>query len=153
MSSIPLHEVPPALRATFASSDPERAATARESANVDRISTLLALIADGRFDELADSLTPDVRLDLFTAPGIPWVRHASGAEAVLAAIAHNFQSVRDQAPGEISLLARGDTVMTMSTETGRWASTGEPYRCAGAQEFTFREGRVAAFRSVVSFIG
>lgn len=43
--------------------------------------------------------------------------------------------------------------MVMGRESGRFTDTGEPYEVLLAQQYTFRDGRLAAFRSVVGEIG
>ena len=151
MAPTPLREVAELVHAAFDTAQPEGAAAALEAANVDRFGSMITLIATGSFDALADYLAPDIRFEMFAPPGTPWILRAEGREAAVAAIASNFGSVTGQAAESVKVTAQGETVMVMGRETGRWAATGAPYSLAVAQEFTFRDGLVAEFRSVVSF--
>lgn len=138
-------ELAPAFRAGDAESD----AKPQERRNVDQLQRMIRSIAEGRFDELRDQLDPEVEFEIVAPDEVPWVRHARGAGEVAAAIEENFGTVDEQQPEPLALVAQGDTVMVMSRETGRWRESGRPYRVVNAQQFTFRDGRLAGYRSVV----
>lgn len=148
MGQVPLNELPDALQAAFADLDPVHAARAREAENVETIGRMVQLIAHGRFVDLRPYLADDVMYEIAVPGSLPWVRRASGADDVINVIAANFGSVRDQRTEPLALVAQGDTVMVMARETGRMADTGVPYQALLAQQFTFRDGRLAVFRSV-----
>ncbi|HEX5726732.1 MAG TPA: nuclear transport factor 2 family protein [Longimicrobiaceae bacterium] len=147
MPQITLKEVPDVLAPAFAEGDPAHDSRRQEQENVRVLEHLFGLIAAGRFEELPDLFTPEITFELAAPPELSWVREAAGPEAVAAAIAANFRSVREQRPELLSLVAQGDTVMLMGREEGRHARTGEPYRVLVAQQYTFSDGRLAAFRS------
>ena len=128
--------------------DPASQAKAQEQANVERVGAMIAGIAAGRFRELRPFLADDVTFALAAPPEVPWVRRAYGPDEVIAAISANFATVRDQRPGDIALVAQGDTVMVMASETGCFCDTGAEYEIFLAHQFTFRDGKLAAFRSV-----
>lgn len=153
MARVSLAEVPESLGAAFAAGDPESGERAGERTHVERLGQMFHAIAGGRYDGLRALLTDDVTFELAAPVGFAWVRRAAGADEVVAAIAANFASVRDQRPEPLVLAAQGDTVMVMGRETGRWAEGGEPYQVLVAQQFSFRDGRLAAFRSVVAEAG
>lgn len=150
MRQVTLAEVPDMLATELA--DPANAgpATDEERANAETLQHMLAAIADGRFGELRAYFTPEVTLEIAAPAHLPWVRRAEGADAVAEAVAHNFSTVREQMPHPLALVARGDTVMIMARETGRLADSGEAYDVLLAQQFTFRDGRLAVFRSTAA---
>ena len=150
MKPVSLEKVPDELDAAFVAGDPDSAGKTQEQASVECLGRMVAAIAAGRFEELRGWLDPDVTFEIAGPTGLSWVGRAQGADAVAAAIAANFRTVRDQRTEPLALVAQGDTVMVMARESGRWVETGEPYEMVLAQQFTFRDGRLAAFRSVVA---
>lgn len=153
MAQVPLARVPETLEPAFAAGDPDNEAKVQERANVERIGQMVHAIARGRFDELRQHLAYDVVYEISAPERVPWVRHALGPEDVADAIAANFRAVQDQRTEPLSLVSQGDTVMVMARESGRFTDSGEPYEVMLAQQFTFRDGRLAAFRSVTGEIG
>jgi uncharacterized protein len=148
MKQVTLAEVPEELGSDFSAREATLPASDEERENVALLQRMLHAIAARRFDELREHLAPDVTLELAAAPRFPWIRHAAGADAVAAAIAHNFAAVDEQMPQPLAMVARHDTVMVMARETGRLVATGEPYEVLVAHLFVFRDGRLAVFRSV-----
>lgn len=144
-----LREASEALGPVFQAGDAESGAKPRERSNVEQLQRMIRAIAEGRFRELRDQLDPDVEFEIVAPDEVPWVRHARGADQVAAAIEENFGTVDEQRPEPLALVAQGDTVMVMSRETGRWRESGRPYHVLNAQQFTFRGGRLAGYRSVV----
>lgn len=153
MTKLPLGQVAEMLEPAFAAGDPGSEAKVQERANVERIGQMVHAIARGRFDEFRQHLAYDVVYEVTAPARVPWVRHALGAEDVTAAVASNFRALREQRTEPLSLVSQGDTVMVMARESGVLADTGEPYEVLLAQQFTFRDGRLAAFRSVVGEVG
>lgn len=153
MTQVSLAQVPESLGTAFVAGDPEIGAKVEERANVEILGQMFHAIAAGRFEELRGFMAPDVTFELAAPAWIPWVRRAAGADEVTGAVAANFATVRDQRPEPLGLTAQGDTVMVMGRETGRWVESGEPYEVLLAQQFTFRDGRLAAFRSVAAEAG
>ncbi|HEX8693721.1 MAG TPA: nuclear transport factor 2 family protein [Longimicrobium sp.] len=153
MKQVSLAEAPEELRTAFAEGDPASAGKEHEGTNVELLGRMVAAIAAGRFDELRGFLAPEATFELAMPARFPWVRRAAGAEDVIAAIAANFGQVRDQRSEPLALVAQGDDVMVMARETGRLAETGEPYEVLLAQHYSFRDGRLAGFRSVVAEAG
>ncbi|HEX2080869.1 MAG TPA: nuclear transport factor 2 family protein [Longimicrobium sp.] len=147
-----LREAAEALGSEFQAGDAESDARPQERRNVERLQRMIRTIAEGRFDELRDQLDPDVEFEIVAPDEVPWVRHARGADEVAAVIEANFGSVDRQQPEPLALVAQGDTVMVMSRETGHWRESGRPYRVLNAQQFTFRDGRLAGYRSVAGLV-
>ncbi|HEU0054578.1 MAG TPA: nuclear transport factor 2 family protein [Longimicrobium sp.] len=147
-----LAEVPEALGAAFVAGDRALAAKTAEQENVERMQRLFGMIAAERFEELRELLTDDVTLEIVAPDEMPWVRAATGPDDVAAAVAANFRAVREQRPELVALVAQGDKVMVMGRESGRVAESGEPYRVLLAQQYDFRDGRLAAFRSVSGYL-
>lgn len=150
MSQRTLSEVSEALEPAFEADDPASGAKEREREHVALLARMIDLIAAGRFDRLREHLAPDVTLEIAAPPWVPWVRRAEGVDAVTDAIATNFGAVRDQRPEPLALAAQGDTILVMARESGRLADTGAPYDVVLAQQYTFRDGRLAVFRSVAA---
>ena len=150
MKQVTLPHVSEVLGPAFEQGDPEAASKVQERANVELMGRMFHAIAHGRFDEFRHHLAYDVSYEMAVPAHIPWVRHALGPEDVTAAVAANFRTLREQRSEPLALVSQGDTVMVMARETGRFAESGEPYEVMLAQQYTFREGRLAVFRSVVS---
>lgn len=148
MGQVPLDEFPQALGTAFAHGDPVHEARRQEAANVDAIGEMIRLISQGRFLELRPFLADDVTYEIAVPATLPWVRRACGAEAVINALAANFAFVREQRTEPLALVSQGDTVMMMARETGRMVDTNVAYQALLAQQYTFRDGRLALFRSV-----
>ena len=146
-----LADVPEALVPAFEAGDPLAVGRTRERANVAIMGQIVAAIAAGSYEELRGLLAPDVTLEIAAPATIPWVRHARGIDEVVAAVRHNFGTLRDQRPTPLALAAQGDTVMVMARETGTWTASGEPYEGLVSQQWTFRGDRLACIRSVVAF--
>jgi ketosteroid isomerase-like protein len=154
MEQVSLDRIPEVLIPAFAAGDDVADARVQERENVERIGRMVHLISQGRFGELREHLSPEVEYEMGAPESIPWCRRARGADAVAAAIAGNFASVREQRTQPLSLVSQGDTVMVMARESGRFADSGEPYEVLLAQQFTFdAEGQLAAFRAVTGYVG
>ena len=148
-----LQEMPPVLDQAFQDGDAASEAKAQERGNVELLGRLVYAISQGRFDELREHLAPDVTYEAAAPPHVPWVRRASGPEEVAAAIEANFRHVCEQRPEPLSLVSQGDTLMVMAREIGCWKESGAPYEVMLAQQYTFRDGKLAAFRSVTADAG
>lgn len=146
-----LADVPGALVPAFEAGDPLAVGRTRERANVAIMGRIVAAIAEGSYEELRGHLAPDVTLEIAAPATLPWVRHARGPDEVVAAVRHNFGTLRDQRPTPLALAAQGDTVMVMARESGTWAASGEPYEALVSQQWTFRDNRLACVRSVAAF--
>lgn len=148
MGQVPLNEVPRALETAFADGDPAHLWRVQESTHVELIGRMVHAIAAGRFDELRAYFADDITYEIAVPAALSWIRQASGVERVIEAIAANFGMVAEQRTEPLALVSQGDTVMVMARETGRLKDTGVPYQALLAQQFTFRDGRLALFRSV-----
>jgi ketosteroid isomerase-like protein len=148
-----LQEMPPVLDRAFHDGDAASEAKAQERENVELLGRLVYAISQGRFDELREQLAPDVTYEAAAPAHVPWVRRAAGVAEVAAAIEANFAHVCEQRPQPLSLVSQGDTLMVMARETGCWKESGAPYEVMLAQQYTFRDGRLAAFRSITADAG
>ena len=149
MTEVPLALVAQGFGAAFMAGDPTSAAKEPERQNVDQLARLVHAISAGRFDEFRALLADDVEYELLGPPGSGWPYRVNGADAVAAAVEANFATVADQMPEMLAMTAQGDTVMLMARERGRWRETGAPYQHLLAQQYTFRDGLLSVFRSVV----
>lgn len=151
MTEMSLAEVPQALGPAFVASHPDAAERVMEHRNLEVMGEIIHAIAAGSYREIAAHLAPDVTMEIAAPLAIPWVRNATGIDEVIAAVTHNFRTVRDQRPTPLALVAQGDTVMIMARENGVWASSGEPYEGMVAQQWAFRDHKLACIRSVAAF--
>lgn len=151
MREVSLAEVPEALGPAFEEGDPLAPGRTRERRHVALMGEIVSAIAAGEYDELREHLCSDVTLEIGAPGTVPWVRQASGVDEVIAAVRHNFRTVRDQRPTPLALAAQGDTVMIMARESGTWAVNGEPYEALLSQQWTFRGEKLACIRSVAAF--
>ena len=76
--------------------------------------------------------------------------HAVGAEAIRAALAHNFDSLVEQQPEISNVLSQPDLVVLIGHERGLIRATGEPYDVQFVQRYTFRGGKLAAVQVVAA---
>lgn len=148
MGQVPLTEFPRALDAAFAEGDPAHPGRVQEAANVELLGRMVQAIAAGRFDELRAYFADDITYEIALPAAMSWVRQARGVDDVIGALVSNFGAVCDQATEPLALVSQGDTVMMMARETGRMTDTGARYQALFAQQFTFRDGKLAVFRSV-----
>lgn len=152
MREVTLAEVPEALGPVFEAGDPLAKGRTWERRNLALMGEMVAAIAAGDYDQLRGHLCPDVTLEIAAPPSVPWVRRASGADEVIAAVRHNFRTLRDQRPTPLSIAAQGDTVMIMARESGTWVANGAPYAAMLSQQWTFRGEKLACIRSVAAFV-
>lgn len=148
-----LQEMPPVLDRAFQDGDAASEVKVQERGNVELLGRLVYAISQGRYDEVREQLAPDVTYEAVAPAHVPWVRSAAGVDEVAAAIESNFGKVCEQRPEPLSLVCQGDTLMVMARETGRWVESGEPYETMVAQQYTFRDGKLAAFRSITADAG
>ena len=148
MAGVPLDKFSQALGDSFAGGDPAHAGRMQESANVELLGRMVQVIATRRFQDLREHLAEDVSYEIAVPASLPFVRHASGVDDVLSAIMYNFSVLSEQRTEPLAVVSQGDTVMMMARESGRMADTGVPYQALLAQQYTFRGGKLAVFRSV-----
>lgn len=148
MAGVPLDKVSHALGESFAEGDPAHVWRVQETANMELLGQMVQVIAARRFQDLRQHFADDISYEIAVPASLPFVRQASGADDVVAAIAYNFSVLSEQRTEPLAVVCQGDTVMVMARENGRMADTGVPYQALLAQQFTFRGGKLAVFRSV-----
>lgn len=156
MRACPLHW-PDVDRKDFSRITRQLAETARTSAlestastNVQAVLQQIAAIGRGDLDAAIANAHPDVQFQIFAPPEFMWIRHAVGAEALRAAIAHNFASVIEQVPEVTSVTAQGETVVLLGRERGRIRESGAAYDVEFVQRFQFRDGRLASVKIIAA---
>jgi uncharacterized protein len=130
-----------------------RSAGDKEGPGRQQIESLAAQVRAIQFGDLAAFFAyahDDLTFEIFAPPEFKFVGTATGAAAVREAIEHNFSLVEGQQPVLTSIVQQGDTVVVFGRETGVLKSTGSSYVVEFVQRFTFREGRLAAVRSIVA---
>lgn len=148
MAGVPLDKFSQALGDSFAGGDPAHRCGVQEAQNVELLGRMVQVIAERRIHDLREHFTEDISYEMAVPASLPFVRQASGADDVLSAIMYNFSVLSEQRTEPLAVVSQGDTVMMMARESGRMADTGVPYRALLAQQYTFRGGKLAVFRSV-----
>ena len=148
MAGVPLDKFSKALGESFAEGDTAHVWRMQETANVELLGRMVHVIAERRFQDLRPHFTDDVSYEIAVPASLPFVRQAAGVDDVVSAIMYNFSVLSEQRTQPLAVVSQGDTVMVMARENGRMADTGVPYQALLAQQFTFRDGKLAVFRSV-----
>jgi ketosteroid isomerase-like protein len=117
-----------------------------EQENIRLVQELYAAFGGGDVPAMLNGLAPDVDWSFNGPTKIPFGGSWRGPEGVakfFAALAENLQPVAF-APEEY--IAQGNKVAALGHEHMRIKSTGLAYETAWAHVFTFREGKITAFR-------
>jgi ketosteroid isomerase-like protein len=120
------------------------------TAHVRSVQARVEAIGRGDLSAALENAADDVLLEIFAPPEFRWIRHARGIDALRAAIAHNFDSVENQTPEILNVVAEGDNVVLFGRERGAIRETGQPYDVQFVERFTFIEGRLASVRIVAA---
>jgi uncharacterized protein len=143
-------ELSESLQHAFEEDDPQVHAKDQERGHVECIKRHFKMLSTADLAGFLDELDPDVDMQLHGPAMFPWIRRASGREAVRAAVAFNFSVVDDQRPQILTVVAQGNLVDVTLRETGRIKATQEPYDVVGAQQFVFRQGKLLHFREFIA---
>ena len=122
----------------------------RRTAHIRSVQERVEAIGRGDLSAALENAADDVILEIFAPPEFRWIRHARGIDALRAAMAHNFESVENQTPEILNVLAEGDNVVLFGRERGAIRETGQPYDVQFVERFTFLEGRLASIRIVAA---
>jgi ketosteroid isomerase-like protein len=137
------------VSAGFRQNDAEAANKTKEAARVRTIQVLLHAIARGAIADIFDLTTEDFTLEVICPPHFPMAGRWQGRDDVLAALTRNFSLVAEQRPQVLSVVAQGDSVVIIAHEQGQIRVTGKPYEATWVQEYTFRNGNLAAVREII----
>lgn len=135
----------------FEAGDPDAATRVLERANLEAVHRLLGAVVAEDYDALIEELADDAQIELFAPPEFPFVRKATGKEAVRAMITHNFGTVVDQQPEILSVTAQGDTLMMVAKESGRIRYSDQPYDVHFVYNFRIQDGKIAHVRQFASY--
>jgi len=128
----------------------KRAPEEQRAANVSSVQAQIDAIARGDYQAALAHADPNLELEIFAPPEFPWIRHARGTEAYLAALAHNFGSVEQQTPTIHHVMTQEDTVVLFGDEHGVIRATGAAYNVQFVHRFTFANGRLTRVRIVAA---
>jgi uncharacterized protein len=123
---------------------------ASQRSQVDSVDRLIDAIGRGDLEAVLANAVVDVCMDVYAPPEFSWIRHAVGADAIRAAIAHNFDSLMEQRPEISNVLSQPDLVVLIGRERGIIRATGGPYDVQFVQRYTFRDGKLAAVQVVAA---
>ena len=137
-----------ALTTRFEADDPGVAGKALEQANVRTVVGLFQSLGRGNLDAFLDGVTNDVELEIHAPAVFPFVRRASGRQALRAAVEHNFGSLTGQQPEVLNLVAQGNCIVLIGRERGRLRASDTPYDTYFVYEFMLREGKVRRIREL-----
>jgi ketosteroid isomerase-like protein len=129
----------------------ERATHSSEVASpIAQIEEMIAAIGRGDYEAALRGAAPDVELEIYAPPEFPFITHARGIPQLVAAIRHNFESVVEQQPVITNVLAHGDVVVMLGSETGRIHASGTSYRVEFVHRFTFADRALQNIRIIVA---
>jgi len=105
------------------------------------LTDILGAIQRNEFGAIAAQLTEDAELEIsgFGPMDGAW----RGRDAVVAAIAANFEKVTEQTSEVEAMVQEGDAIVVLIREQGRWKADGKPYRVRGVIWWTFTGDRLA----------
>lgn len=139
-----------ALQRAFEDEDPRPLVKEHEQAQVESLKRLMDSVGLGDIAQFELCLDPNIEMEIHAPSEFPWIRRARGADAVRAAVTHNFASVEDQVPQVLTVVAQGNLVDVTLRETGRIRNSGYSYDIVGVQQFQFRRGRLVRFSEVIA---
>lgn len=120
-----------------------------EASNIELIKSVVAAIGRNDLAAVGQLLADDAQLDIKGYEELPFIRSASGRNAVLDAIRENFGALQDQEPTIEAVVAQGDTVVIVSAEEGMVRATGARYRIEGIQRFVCRDGKIRLVHEIM----
>ena len=126
------------------------AAAAQEVAHIRSVQAQIDAISRGDVAGVLKQAHRDVELQIFAPLEFPWISRAYGVQQVREAIAHNFDTVDQQRPEILNVLAEGDVVVLIGRERGVIRATAEKYDVQFVERFTFREGRLATIQIIAA---
>lgn len=118
----------------------------REQQNVELVQQCYADYGKGDIDHLIGCMSPDIDWELASVPGVDFSGKRHGCDQVREFFRLNGeqQTVRQFAPREY--IAQGDKVVVLGHGAWTVKRTGLDFESDWVHVFTFREGKVAAFR-------
>jgi|KBSSwiStaDraftv2_1062776.scaffolds.fasta_scaffold511889_2 ketosteroid isomerase-like protein len=108
---------------------------------------VLSAISRNDFAAISPHFTDEAELHIrgFESISGSW----RGRDAVMTAIAANFESVTGQKPESEALIEQGNNIAMLIREEGRWKQTGKPYRVRGVIWWTFDGERISKVEEFV----
>ncbi len=132
---------------------PDAAKREREADNVRVVHSVYAALGRADLPAFAATLADDVVLEILGPPHSAIAGRWQGREEVVQAVVRNFSKFADQYPELEHVVARGDSILVVAEETGRYLPTGEPYDVWWLQAFVVRDGKIARVRQAASNAG
>jgi ketosteroid isomerase-like protein len=120
------------------------------AANLRSIQEQFDAIAAGDLARVIARADAQVTLEMFVPPELPFILHASGADAFREAVHQNFGAVTNQRPEIRELFAEGNRVVLFGRETGTIRATGRDYDVEFVERFTFRDDRLIAVHIIAA---
>jgi ketosteroid isomerase-like protein len=120
------------------------------AANLRSIQEQFDAIAAGDLGRVIARADAHVTLEMFVPPELPFILHATGAEAFREAVHKNFGAVTNQRPEIRELFAEGNRVVLFGRETGTIRATGTNYDVEFVERFTFRDDRLIAVHIIAA---
>ena len=120
------------------------------ASNLRSIQEQFDAIAAGDLASIVARADESVTLEMYVPPELPFILHASGADAFREAVHKNFGAVTNQRPEVRDLFAEGNRVVLFGRETGTIRATGEHYDMEFVERFTFRGDRLIAVHIIAA---
>ena len=138
------------VHGAFRHADPLVAHHALEETRVRAVQRMLTALGRGDLDAFLAETHADVALDIHAPSEFPWTLTARGREELRALVEHNFNTVVEQAPEVLNVVAQGDLLVLVARERGRLRGSGAGYDVHFMYEFTFRDDRISHIRELVA---
>ncbi len=130
------------LEHRFQENDATVTSKTAEQDNVSYTKAMYQAVSQGDYDAFCNALDKDVEMEFAGHPASPIVGRWKGREAVCAATAANFALLEDQRPIVHNVIAQGDCVAIIASESGRVRATGREYSCPWLHLFTWQKGKI-----------
>jgi len=114
----------------------------RESANVRKLQAYFKLLASGDDSPFLNALTEDSILKVAGPAEFAMSGEWHGPKAIGQAMRRNYSLLSAQAAKIEHVVAQGEKVILVASETGTVRDTGKTYSCQWMQLFEFRSGKL-----------
>lgn len=121
-----------------------------ENDNVQIIRGLFQAVMHNDKSAFKNSLSADVEMEIIGPDSVPFRGRWKYPDAVTDAVWNNFAMVESQQTTIVSVIAQGDYVINIATETGKYRKSGESYDYLFVQQFQIKNRLVTRIREIVA---
>jgi ketosteroid isomerase-like protein len=117
-----------------------------EAANVRVVHAIYEAMGRGDLQAFAALLADDAILEILGPAHSTIAGRWQGRDEIVQAVVRNFSHFADQYPELEHVVARGDNILVIAEETGRYLPTNEAYNVWWLQAFVVKDGKIARVR-------